>query len=214
MQKSWKPPFLINRQISNMTDSANAIKLVLLGDSGVGKTSIVTQYVSGSAPENVNPTIGAAFVTKDVSIDGQNLELLIWDTAGQEVYRGLAPMYYRSALIAFIVYDVTKSDSFDSVSYWIRELKTNVEENIVILVCGNKIDMEDKRTVEYSTAQNMAQENGALYAETSATTGTGVERMFQLAISTLLKQRTPGPTTPKGVDINNEGTDKKKSGCC
>lgn len=214
MQKSWKPSFLINRQISNMTDSANAIKLVLLGDSGVGKTSIVTQYVSGSAPENVNPTIGAAFVTKDVSIDGQNLELLIWDTAGQEVYRGLAPMYYRSALIAFIVYDVTKSDSFDSVSYWIRELKTNVEENIVILVCGNKIDMEDKRTVEYSTAQNMAQENGALYAETSATTGTGVERMFQLAISTLLKQRTPGPTTPKGVDINNEGTDKKKSGCC
>lgn len=198
-----------------MTDSGNAIKLVLLGDSGVGKTSIVTQFVSGSAPENVNPTIGAAFVTKDVTIDGQNLELLIWDTAGQEVYRGLAPMYYRSALIAFIVYDVTKNESFDSVSYWIRELKTNVEENIVILVCGNKVDLEDKRTVEFQTAQNMATENGALYAETSATTGTGVDRMFQMAISTLLKQRSPGQVAPKqGVDLDSKQEKKDKGGCC
>ncbi|EAX90711.1 small GTP-binding protein, putative [Trichomonas vaginalis G3] len=199
-----------------MTDSGNAIKLVLLGDSGVGKTSIVTQYVSGSAPENVNPTIGAAFVTKDVNIDGQNLELLIWDTAGQEVYRGLAPMYYRSALIAFIVYDVTKAETFDSVSYWIRELKTNVEENIVILVCGNKVDLEDKRTVEFQTAQNMATENGALYAETSATTGTGVSRMFQVAISTLLKQRVPGPPTQDGRVNLEDGKkkDKEGKGCC
>ncbi|EAX92640.1 small GTP-binding protein, putative [Trichomonas vaginalis G3] len=197
-----------------MTDSGNAIKLVLLGDSGVGKTSIVTRYVSGSAPENVNPTIGAAFVTKDVLIDGQNLELLIWDTAGQEVYRGLAPMYYRSALIAFIVYDVTKAESFDSVSYWIRELKTNVEENIVILVCGNKVDLEDKRTVEYQTAQNMATENGALYAEASATNGTGIERMFQVAISTLLKQRTPGPSPQPSVNLQDGKSKKEKGGCC
>ena len=198
-----------------MTDSGNAIKLVLLGDSGVGKTSIVTQFVSGSAPENVNPTIGAAFVTKDVTIEGQNLELLIWDTAGQEVYRGLAPMYYRSALIAFIVYDVTKNESFDSVSYWIRELKTNVEENIVILVCGNKVDLEDKRTVDYQTAQSLATENGALYTETSATTGQGVERMFQMAISTLLKQRSPG-TQPAdtGVKLDQQKTGKGEKGCC
>ena len=198
-----------------MTDSGNAIKLVLLGDSGVGKTSIVTQFVSGSAPENVNPTIGAAFVTKDVTIDGQNLELLIWDTAGQEVYRGLAPMYYRSALIAFIVYDVTKNESFDSVSYWIRELKTNVEENIVILVCGNKVDLEDKRTVEFQTAQNLATENGALYTETSATTGSGVDRMFQMAISTLLKQRSPGPSpADTGVKLDQKKADEGKKGCC
>ena len=199
-----------------MTDSGNAIKLVLLGDSGVGKTSIVTQFVSGSAPENVNPTIGAAFVTKDVTIEGQNLELLIWDTAGQEVYRGLAPMYYRSALIAFIVYDVTKNESFDSVSYWIRELKTNVEENIVILVCGNKVDLEDKRTVDFQAAQGLATENGALYTETSATTGAGVDRMFQMAISTLLKQRSPGPQptdTSVKLDQKKPGG-KEKGGCC
>lgn len=200
-----------------MGDSNNSIKLVLLGDSSVGKTSIVTQYVSGSAPESVNPTIGAAFVTKDVTVDGQALELLIWDTAGQEVYRGLAPMYYRSALIAIIVYDVTKAESFDSVSYWIRELKTNVEEDIIILVCGNKIDLEEKRAVEFQQASSMAQENGALYAETSAVTGAGVERMFQLAISTLLQKRDPDSIKKEDTGVklaqnNNNGSNNK--GCC
>ena len=151
-----------------------------------------------------------------MTIEGQNLELLIWDTAGQEVYRGLAPMYYRSALIAFIVYDVTKNESFDSVSYWIRELKTNVEENIVILVCGNKVDLEDKRTVDFQTAQSLATENNALYTETSATTGQGVDRMFQMAISTLLKQRSPGPQpTDTGVKLDQKkASTKDGKGCC
>lgn len=202
-----------NRQMSE----GNAVKLVLLGDSGVGKTSIVTQYVSGSAPENIGPTIGAAFVTKDVQIDGQRMELLIWDTAGQEVYRGLAPMYYRSALIAVIVYDVTKSESYDSVDYWIRELKTNVEEKIIIMVCGNKIDLEDKRAVTFHMASAAAQEKGALYAETSASTGAGVAKMFQLVISTLLKQkdsREQSESVSKGVNINEKKSGKGKKGCC
>ena len=189
-----------------------SVKLVLLGDSGVGKTSIVTQYVSGTAPDNVNPTIGAAFVTKDVNIDGQQLELLIWDTAGQEVYRGLAPMYYRSALIAIIVFDVTKAESFDSVSYWIKELKTNVEESIVILVCGNKIDLEEKRVIEFQSANSMANENGALYAETSASSGAGVDRMFQVAISNLLQTKGNIIDSP-GNNVNiqeNDGPRRKK----
>jgi Rab family protein len=192
----------------------NAIKLVLLGDSGVGKTSIVTQYVSGNVPDNINPTIGAAFVTKEVTIDSQSLELLIWDTAGQEVYRGLAPMYYRSALIAIIVYDVTNQESHNSVSYWIHELQTNVEENIVILVCGNKIDLEDKRVVQFQSASSAAAERGALYAETSATTNSGVDRMFQLAISTHLKKKIPSKSAGEhGVKLTDEKLVAKK-GCC
>ncbi|KAH0790108.1 small GTP-binding protein [Histomonas meleagridis] len=200
-----------------MSIEGNAVKLVLLGDSGVGKTSIVTQYVSGSAPENVNPTIGAAFVTKDVTINDQQLELLIWDTAGQEVYRGLAPMYYRSALIAIIVFDVTKAESFDSVSYWIRELKTNVEENIVILVCGNKTDLEDKRVIEFQSASSMAAENGALYAETSASTGSGVDRMFQMAINNLLQNKGNVINDGKpngGVNLKDDTGGKGKKKCC
>jgi Rab family protein len=194
----------------------NSIKLVLLGDSGVGKTSIVTQYVCGSAPENVNPTIGAAFVTKEIAIDGQNLELLIWDTAGQEVYRGLAPMYYRSALIAIVVYDVTNQASHNSVSYWTKELQTNVEDNIVILVCGNKIDLEEKRVIDFQIASAAAAASGALYSETSAQTNTGVDRMFQLAISTHLKKKgQPAPDSAPNLDLAAKpvgGSDGKK--CC
>jgi Rab family protein len=190
----------------------NAIKLVLLGDSGVGKTSILTQYISGSVPENVSPTIGAAFVTKEVTLDSQNLELLIWDTAGQEVYRGLAPMYYRSALIAIIVYDVTNQETYNSVGYWIHELQTNVEDNVVILVCGNKIDLEDKRVVQFSVAAPAATERGALYAETSARTNAGVERMFQLAISTHLKRKGAKSDSPDSANLT--GRSQGKSGDC
>jgi Rab family protein len=194
----------------------NAIKLVLLGDSGVGKTSIVTQYVSGTVPENINPTIGAAFVTKEVTIDNQNLELLIWDTAGQEVYRGLAPMYYRSALIAIIVFDVTNQESHNSVSYWIRELQTNVEENIVILVCGNKTDLEDKRVVQSQKASAESTERGALYAETSATTNAGIDKMFQQALAAHLKKKGLAKTTHdgQGVDIAVAKPSTEKKSCC
>ena len=131
-----------------MSKDKKAIKIVLLGDSGVGKTSIVTRYVSGTLLENVKPTVGAAFVTKDIVVGKNNFELLIWDTAGQEVYRGLAPIYYRNARIAVIVFDVAMSSSFESVHYWIDELKTNVSENVIILVCANKIDLEERRVVD------------------------------------------------------------------
>jgi Rab family protein len=194
-----------------------AIKIVLLGDSGVGKTSIVTQYVSGTLPESVSPTIGAAFVTKPVSIEGQNLDLLIWDTAGQEVYRGLAPMYYRSAVIAVIVFDVTKQESYDSVSYWIRELQTNVVDDIVILVCGNKSDLDEKRAVQLQTALTFATERGALYAETSATTNSGIDRMFQLGVSSHLKKRGAAgkaeDAEPK-VDLASKNAGEEGNGCC
>lgn len=197
-----------------MSDSLTSIKLVLLGDSGVGKTSIVSQYVSGKCSDSVKPTIGAAFVTKEINMEGKQIELLIWDTAGQEVYRGLAPMYYRSALIAIIVYDVTRAQSFDAVNYWIKELKTNVDGNIVILVCGNKTDLEESRVVEYDSALANAETNGALYAETSASTGTGVERMFQMAVSKLISSKAkPVPDTP-GIDIKNDSNNGNGSKCC
>jgi Rab family protein len=191
------------------------VKLVLLGDSGVGKTSIVSQYLSGSAPESVNPTIGAAFVTKHVTVEGQQFELLIWDTAGQEVYRGLAPMYYRSALIAIIVYDVTNSESYNSVDYWMRELKVNVEEGIIILVCANKIDLEDQRVVDFLHASSSAIERGALYAETSAVSGVGVEKMFQLALTTLMKHRLVDAGKGRGpVGLRGMGEGGRKAGPC
>ena len=194
-----------------MSDSLTSIKLVLLGDSGVGKTSIVSQYVSGKCSDSVKPTIGAAFVTKELTIGGQQIELLIWDTAGQEVYRGLAPMYYRSALIAIIVYDVSSAASFKSVEYWVNELRENTEEKIVIVICGNKIDIEE-RQVEQPYANEMAEKHNTLYAETSAVTGSGVERLFQIALSELLKNF-PKKEVPPPMKLDSN-PDGKRTGCC
>jgi Rab family protein len=192
----------------------SAVKLVLLGETGVGKTSVVQHYISGMAPERVNPTIGAAFVTKIVTCQDKQLELLIWDTAGQEVYRGLAPMYYRSALIAIIVFDVTKRDSFEAVDYWIRELKKNVADGIIIMICGNKTDLVDRRIVDFQEASSFASDKGVLYAETSAMTGAGVESMFQIALSALLRQKRIVEEPSNNVKVAEKQKNVGKKGCC
>jgi Rab family protein len=194
------------------------VKLVLLGDSGVGKTSLVAQYLSGRVPDSVNPTVGAAFTTKHVVAEGRQFELLIWDTAGQEVYRGLAPMYYRSALIAIVVFDVTSDATYNSVSYWIRQLKATSHERIVIVVCANKIDLEHKRTIDSVKASESASEKGVLYAEASAITGAGVEKVFQTAVTALARQRA-GEQVGKGknsVELAPPGDPAKgdAKGCC
>jgi Rab family protein len=197
---------------------SSPLKLVLLGESGVGKTSLVAQYLSGQVPESVNPTVGAAFMTKYVIADGQQFELLIWDTAGQEVYRGLAPMYYRSALIAIIVFDVTNDATYNSVNYWIRELRANSDESIVIVVCANKIDLEDKRIVDSVTASESASEKGALYAEASAITGAGVEKVFEIAVAELVRQRAAGHVkkgkTKVELEHRRDPANGDEKGCC
>ncbi len=194
-----------------MTDFETSVKIVLLGDSGVGKTSIVAQYVSGSTPDSIKPTVGAAFFTKEMSFNGKPMELLIWDTAGQEVYRGLAPMYYRSAKIAIIVFDVTNIKSFESVSYWSKELQENVDSGLTIVVCGNKTDLEDARAIVPDVAQKKAEEFGALYVETSASTGLNVERLFQLAINKFFSKASQDPDP---VPAPQPVPKQKKDGCC
>lgn len=188
------------------------VKVVLLGDSGVGKTSIINRFMTGKYSESLKPTIGAAFVSKNVVVDGHNLELRIWDTAGQEVYRGLAPMYYRSAQIAIIVYDVTNSPSYESVDYWLQELKKNLKGSTVIMICGNKSDLYDDRVVHDDHAKLLAAQNGALYCETSAASGTGINHLFDLSISKMLKDSQESTLTTKTdeVDLNNT---KKQGGC-
>ena len=171
------------------TEEATEIKCVFLGDSGVGKTCMLNTYVNGSN-EDTLPTIGAAYLSKFIVVDSEKIELMIWDTAGQEMYRGLAPMYYRNAKIAFLIFDISQKKTFDAVSYWAEELHLNAGEDIVIAVCGNKCDLEDKREVSFDTAQEVASSLGATYFETSAKTGAGIERLFQTTASQALKTKT------------------------
>eukprot|EP01130_Rhizamoeba_saxonica_P018509 TRINITY_DN928_c2_g3_i4.p1 TRINITY_DN928_c2_g3~~TRINITY_DN928_c2_g3_i4.p1 ORF type:complete len:123 (-),score=24.69 TRINITY_DN928_c2_g3_i4:360-728(-) len=111
-------------------DTTIEAKIVLLGDSGVGKTSIALRYTQEGVPKSTNPTIGASYLLKNLRIEDQKVKLQIWDTAGQDRFRSLAPMYYRFAKAALIVYDITCKKSFDKVREWVNELKMNVSEDI------------------------------------------------------------------------------------
>jgi len=195
-------------------------KLVLLGESAVGKSSLVLRFVKGQFHEYQESTIGAAFLTQTVCFDDVTVKFEIWDTAGQERYHSLAPMYYRGSQAAIVVYDITNTDTFTRAKNWVKELHRQASANIVIALAGNKADLGNKRMVEYDEAQAYAEENGLLFMETSAKTAMNVNELF-LAIAKKLPKASDtsggaGSTSPsgrKGIDITeqNEG---QKSGCC
>lgn len=155
-------------------------KLVLLGESAVGKSSLVLKFAKGTFEDNRESTIGAAFLAQSVNLDDQNttVRFEIWDTAGQERYKSLAPMYYRNANAALVVFDLTSSQSLGRARSWIRELRLQADENIVIALVGNKLDVEG-REVSQESAISYAQDEGLLYFETSAKTGENVSQCFR-----------------------------------
>lgn len=191
---------------------SEGIKIVLLGDSGVGKTTIVTKYVTGKIPSISSPTIAAANIRKKVIIENQEIDLLIWDTAGQEIYRGLTTLYYRNANIAIIVFDVTKQSSFDSVGFWIDELRENVGDKIYIVICGNKVDLDEKREIDVDKAEKFALENNAIYTEASGMTGVGIDTVFERGIREALK--TGEQEKLASIDTLPNEENKRNTGCC
>lgn len=188
-------------------------KLVLLGESAVGKSSLVLRFVKGQFHEYQESTIGAAFLTQTVCLDDTTVKFEIWDTAGQERYHSLAPMYYRGAQAAIVVYDVTSRDTFDRAKTWVKELQRQANPNIVIALAGNKADLASKRTVEQDEASAYADDNGLLFMETSAKTAKNVNEIF-LAIAKKLPKNDQRPGGPQGtVTVSKDGGDGKK-GCC
>jgi len=123
------------------------VKLVLLGEMNSGKTSLVYRLVKNMFVERMEPTIGAAFMVKNLLVDGVQIKLEIWDTAGQERYRSLAPMYYRGAAAAILVYDITRKSSFETMRKWVAELQKQAAPNIVLAIAGNKADLTTHREV-------------------------------------------------------------------
>lgn len=130
-------------------------KLVLLGDTAVGKSCLVVRFVRDEFFEFQEPTIGAAFLTQTVPIEGATVKFEIWDTAGQERYRSLAPMYYRGAAAAIVVYDITNKESFNGAKSWVKELQRRGDPNVVITLAGNKADLQNKRKVEHQVLSPM-----------------------------------------------------------
>jgi small GTP-binding protein len=153
-------------------------KLVLLGDSAVGKSSLVLRFVRGQFFEYQESTIGAAFLTQSVALTDATVKFEIWDTAGQERYHSLAPMYYRGAAAAIVVYDITNRDTFNRAKNWVKELQRQGNPHIVIALAGNKADLASKRKVEPEEAEAYANENGIFFMETSAKSATNVNEVF------------------------------------
>lgn len=191
-------------------------KLVLLGESAVGKSSLVLRFVKGQFHEYQESTIGAAFLTQTVCLDDIVVKFEIWDTAGQERYHSLAPMYYRGAQAAIVMYDITNQDSFVRAQSWIGELQKQASPNIVIALAGNKTDLENIRTVSYEEANAFADEHNLLFMETSAKTAMNVAEIF-LAIAKKLPKTDPALTAQphrRGVDLTREERPSSAIGCC
>ncbi|KAJ5067465.1 ras-related protein rabf2b [Anaeramoeba ignava] len=190
-------------------------KLVLVGASAAGKSSLVLRYCKGEFVDNQEPTIGAAFVTQSIPIDDKVIKIQIWDTAGQERYHSLAPMYYRGASAAISVFDVTDKNSFETAKRWIQELIKEISANILIVLAGNKIDLENRRVVSIEEAENYAKEKGMVYMETSAKNGSGVVELFTLIAKKLAENSsiTTEPLTQKTsikLDGNTQPIKKKR----
>lgn len=180
-------------QRANPTNASNKtcqFKLVLLGESSVGKSSLVLRFVKGQFHEFQESTIGAAFLTQTVQIDDTTVKFEIWDTAGQERYHSLAPMYYRGAQAAIVVYDISNKETFQKAQTWIKELQRQANPNIVIALAGNKLDLANKRAVSYEEAKQYADETGLLFMETSAKTAANVMDIFTSIAKKLPKNET------------------------
>ncbi|MFW9938643.1 MAG: Rab family GTPase [Candidatus Thorarchaeota archaeon] len=176
-----------------MTEEAKeyVFKITILGDSAVGKTSLINQFVEGSFEEDYKPTLGANIVRKDVNIGDSNLKvrLIMWDLAGQEKYNVIRSMYFQGCVGALVVYDITRHQTFDNVeSKWLKDFKKYVKKEGAYILIGNKIDLRDKRFVTEEEGKSLAKKIKASdFIETSAKFGENVEKAFKNLVFQILR---------------------------
>nr|XP_043627010.1 ras-related protein Rab5-like [Erigeron canadensis] len=199
---------------NNIASKNVQAKLVILGDMGTGKTSMILRFVKGQFFDFQESTIGAAFFTQVVSINNTTVKFDIWDTAGQERYHSLAPMYYRAAAAAIVVYDINTMSSFQKAKKWIEELQRQGNPDTIMVLVANKADMITKREVDPEEAKQYAKENGLKYFETSAKTAQNIQELFY-EIATEVAQAAPSPSMPSGMKLQSETQERrKKLFCC
>lgn len=203
-------------------------KVVLIGDSGVGKSNLLSRFTRNEFNLESKSTIGVEFATKAIQVDTKVVKAQIWDTAGQERYRAITSAYYRGAVGALLVYDISKKITFENVERWLKELTDHAEPNIVIMLVGNKSDLRHKRAVPTEDAMAFAERNNLAFIETSALDATGVDEAFRQILTEIYrlmskKSMKTGTGTsaqvPQGQKIsvnssNASSENKQKSGCC
>ncbi|XP_077224139.1 ras-related protein RABA2a-like [Tasmannia lanceolata] len=199
-------------------------KVVLIGDSGVGKSNLLSRFTRNEFCLESKSTIGVEFATRTVQVEGKTVKAQIWDTAGQERYRAITSAYYRGALGALLVFDVTKPTTFENISRWLKELRDHADSNIVIMLIGNKTDLKHLRGVATEDAQSFAEKEGLSFIETSALEATNVGKSFQTILAEIyriiskknLSSADPAPTSIKeGKTITVTASDAMtKKPCC
>lgn len=203
-------------------------KIVLIGDSGVGKSNLLSRFTRNEFNLESKSTIGVEFATKSIVAEGKTIKAQIWDTAGQERYRAITSAYYRGAVGALLVYDITKHVTFENVERWLKELRDHADANTVIMLVGNKSDLRHLRAVSTEEAMAFAEKNNLAFIETSALEATGVDTAFQRILTEIYKlmsrktiQAEENATSlPSGdnivitSDTAEDKKKKKKSACC
>jgi Ras-related protein Rab-6A len=197
-------------------------KLIFLGDQSVGKSCILNRFMNDTFTEDYQATIGLDFQSKNVQIDNQDIHLLLYDTAGQEKFRSLIPMYTRDANIILLVYDISNRDSFIHLPDWIKDLTNIKMDEVIFALVGNKNDLDDKRVVNEEEGKKYAEEHDFIFQEVSAKTGDGFSDLFykNLFEKIRIKFRPGGqqPTTEVNdikfnIEENTQKTEKKRR-CC
>ncbi|EDR10986.1 uncharacterized protein LACBIDRAFT_183731 [Laccaria bicolor S238N-H82] len=193
-------------------------KLLLIGDSGVGKSCLLLRFADDTYTESYISTIGVDFKIRTIELEGKTVKLQIWDTAGQERFRTITSSYYRGAHGIIVVYDVTDNESFTHVKQWLQEIDRYASEGVNKLLVGNKSDLTSKKVVEYSVAKEFADQLNIPFLETSAKNATNVEQAF-LTMAKQIKDRMGSSSTPSGAAKSSTVTpgqtvQSQQSGSC
>ena len=201
------------------------LKLVMIGDSGVGKTNILSRYINNEFSSITKATVVVEFFSTIIKKNNKLIKLQIWDTAGQERYKSITSAYYKGAKGAFVVYDITKMKTFKNLDKWITELKANGNEDIYIILIGNKLDLEKNREVMTNDVKRKAEELKVGYFETSALDGSNIEHAFDVIVEEMSKKIPVEDINVKkvinnnkviNIDVNKKDDKNKKGifGCC
>ncbi|XP_002730366.1 ras-related protein Rab-10-like [Saccoglossus kowalevskii] len=190
-------------------------KLLLIGDSGVGKTCILFRFSDDAFNTTFISTIGIDFKIKTVELQGKKIKLQIWDTAGQERFHTITTSYYRGAMGIMLVYDITQPKTFDNITKWLRNIDEHANEDVERMLLGNKCDMEDKRMIPKERGESIAREHGIKFLETSAKSNVNVEKAFMTLAEDILRKTPQKDSNPDSSSVSvHKETSSRKSGCC
>nr|XP_011441467.2 ras-related protein Rab-37 isoform X3 [Crassostrea gigas] len=203
-----------NRQMSTELYDISS-KVMLIGDSGVGKTCLLVRFKDGAfLSGSFISTVGIDFRNKVVDVEGTKVKLQIWDTAGQERFRSITRAYYRDANALLLLYDVSNKASFDNIRAWLGEINEYAQEDVVIMLLGNKADMTSERVIRTEDGERLANEYNVAFMETSAKTGMNVDLAFMAVAKDLKMKKTRKPTDPKFSVTDYVNQEKQSVGCC